>query len=101
MKVICYLDCGCAILENGKREWCPSCLSPNMSNPNCLAIELTSEEIEIILDDQIVSLKSEHIPQDKECGEMKDCPPEHFDEGILEEILYRQNLIKKLEEKMV
>ena len=25
MKVIAYLDCGCAIVEDGKRVWCPTC----------------------------------------------------------------------------
>lgn len=24
-KVTAYLDCGCAILEDGTRTWCPSC----------------------------------------------------------------------------
>lgn len=27
-KVISYLDCGCAILKDGNRSWCPSCMAP-------------------------------------------------------------------------
>jgi hypothetical protein len=28
LKVIQYLDCGCAILEDGSQIWFPSCLNP-------------------------------------------------------------------------
>jgi hypothetical protein len=27
MTVRNYLDCGCAIMVDGRREWCPTCLS--------------------------------------------------------------------------
>ncbi len=39
-----YLDCGCAIRDNGSRAWCPSCLEP--------AARTTK-------DDQIAALKAE------------------------------------------
>lgn len=26
MSVKHYLDCGCAIMDDGRREWCPSCV---------------------------------------------------------------------------
>lgn len=37
-KVINYLDCGCAILKDGSRNWCPTCSSPPVTTPSPLAL---------------------------------------------------------------
>lgn len=37
-KVINYLECGCAILEDGSRSWCPTCSSPPAPTPSPLAV---------------------------------------------------------------
>lgn len=36
-KVINYLECGCAILKDGSRNWCPTCSSPPAPTPSPLA----------------------------------------------------------------
>jgi hypothetical protein len=64
---------------------------PNYPEP------LTPEEIAVVLDDQLSTLRSDHVPPLDKCGDMDDCPFEHFDvDGIQEEIKVRQALIKKL-----
>jgi hypothetical protein len=34
MSVISYLDCGCAILSDGGREWCPTCAAKLEASEN-------------------------------------------------------------------
>lgn len=31
LKVLKYLDCGCSIMADGSRTWCPSCLNDRQS----------------------------------------------------------------------
>ena len=50
-KVISYLDCGCAILENGSRHWCPSCNSPHSKLPvNDTSVYNWSQEFDALAD---------------------------------------------------
>jgi hypothetical protein len=62
-----------------------------------LIVQFSNEEIEILLDDQIAFLESNHIGQIEECGERKDCPIEHFGIEAHDEFHARINLINKLE----
>jgi len=39
-EVLDYLDCGCAILKDGRRLWCPSCLTTQSAERK------TREEVE-------------------------------------------------------
>lgn len=41
-----YLDCGCALLKGGGREWCPTCLAP--AAPSVSAPAPLSEDNECV-----------------------------------------------------
>lgn len=67
-----------------------------------MKIDLSDWELETIVDDSIAFLESNHICNFGDCGEMKDCPTEHFDlcegsGGGALEVTRRQDLIRKLE----
>lgn len=63
-----------------------------------MLVELSDEEIDIIMDDSIALLESCHRHPLHECGEMCDCPLDHFDSEVEEEIIRRQAFIKKLDQ---
>lgn len=42
--VASYLDCGCAILENGRRSWCPSCTAKAEASPKPLQAVVAAED---------------------------------------------------------
>jgi hypothetical protein len=46
MKVLSYLDCGCAIMEDGSRHLCPSCESPPSSGSMPSGAEMIHRERE-------------------------------------------------------
>lgn len=58
-------------------------------------IELSEEEIELILEHQMCALESDHWGEI--CVDIRQCPPEHLDELARAEVGTRQQLIKKLE----
>ena len=63
-----------------------------------MQIELSEEEIEMIIDDSTAMLESCHRPPLHDCGDMSDCPLDHFDHDISEEIAFRQAFNKKLDQ---
>ena len=36
-KVLSYLDCGCAITDDGRRTYCPTCSAPRQASGTCAA----------------------------------------------------------------
>lgn len=62
MKVLNYLDCGCAILENGVRSWCPSC----NANPIESAAQTTTTVCENCQAREARLERAEHLLQQSE-----------------------------------
>jgi hypothetical protein len=61
-----------------------------------VTMNLTIFELRMILDDCRAFLESNHIGSLDECGEMRDCPVNHFDEHE-DGVTLRQEMIEKIE----
>lgn len=75
-----YLDCGCAILQGGGRDWCPSCMAghalprtrvaPKMEKPRPVSKQLAVDAVRCPLCDRVGS--DSRGPVRSRCGEIRE-----------------------------